>query len=149
MCLVENNRPAETIGERGNCSSKRVSWQDEGLETISLQSTHIAITTHARDSFTKRFPAPKAPNALDEHLREQVRQSMFRAHSHVSGKAIFSNLYWEFVLAINTMDGGELEVVVISCWDPSQHERDNRNRKAKQYRRAREAREWRKECCNL
>lgn len=135
MCCTEDKR------------SEAIPLEAIPLEAIPVKSIRIAITTHARRQFTKRFPAPKAPNELDEHLRNQVRQSAFLEYcDQEPDRAKYDSKYWEFVLALNPLRGGDVEAVVISCWRMGVKDRDNRQMKSKKYRRFREKQEWRGEC---
>lgn len=121
--------------------------EDKRLANIPLESIHLAITTHSRRKFVKRFPAPQAPTDLDEYLRWQVRQSTFLAYSKEAGKAIYGNKHWIFVLALNRRFEGFMEAVIISCWGNGSNDVDTRYLKQKVYRRTRENRRWRQEEC--
>jgi hypothetical protein len=117
------------------------------LDNIPVESIHIAITTHARRQFVRRFPAPQAPKELDDYLRANVRESSFLTYANRGGTARYGNKYWEFILALNTFSSGRVEAVVISCWGTGGlSDFKNKKSKAMVYRRTRENRGWREEC---
>ena len=147
MCLVEYERREEVSSHPEPVARVEVQ-EEEGLclERIPVQTSRIAITTHARGQFVKRFPAPQAPKDLDEYLRANVRESVFLRYGSKYGTARYGNKYWEFVLALNFFHSGAFEVVVISCWGTGSSDFKNKKRKAMVYRRTRENRRWREEC---